>query len=203
MIDTLTRMMPVIKRQITGIKQPYVLVTLHRPSNVDDHKILRGIMRALRRIAQTTPVIFPVHPRTAKALVAEAQRGRGDEKSQGAVIFTKPLGYLEFLNLMANAALVLTDSGGIQEETTILGVPCLTLRHNTERPITITQGTNKLVGTDPERIIRESMKILYYPHFYPTSSRETKKEGGRRPELWDGNAAKRIVKVLSLTMGRN
>ena len=176
--------------------RPYALVTLHRPSNVDEPKTLRGIMSALRQIAKRVPVIFPLHPRTAKALGTEAQRGRGDEKqkgkilrgvypeltlgtqddktychsedrrdeeSKGEVIFTKPLGYLEFLNLMANAALVLTDSGGIQEETTILGVPCLTLRNNTERPITITEGTNKLVGTNPKRIVKEAMKTLTLP----------------------------------------
>ncbi len=193
MIDSLEKVIARIKRNKNAkIKQPYVLVTLHRPSNVDDKKTLLGIMSALRQISKIVPVIFPVHPRTLKMLQAE-----GLEKiiNDPGILFSKPLGYLIFTSLMSNAALVLTDSGGIQEETTILGVPCLTLRHNTERPITITQGTNKLVGTDPKKIVKEAMKSLTLPS--PLKRERNKvRVNPKRPQYWDGKAAQRIVRIL-------
>jgi UDP-N-acetylglucosamine 2-epimerase (non-hydrolysing) len=241
MIDTLTRMMKVIKtltlptpfeRERGCFKKEskvgkYALVTLHRPSNVDEPKTIRGIMSALRQIGKIVPVIFPVHPRTAKLLKTKSgaffdlsspdliRRSKrmdspvkpGNDKNEpgnkrNGIIFTKPLGYLEFMGLMANAALVLTDSGGIQEETTILGVPCLTLRNNTERPITITQGTNKLVGTDPKKILKESIKIVSSKQYVVRGNKKPKRRERqnrqKRPALWDGKAALRIVKILKM-----
>ena len=161
----------------------YALLTLHRPSNVDVPEVLSGILDALAEIQARLPIIFPAHPRTVKRI-----QEFGLEEKLAAMLdlrVTEPLGYLEFLNLMANARLVLTDSGGIQEETTILGVPCLTLRENTERPVTVTQGTNTIVGCDPKRIVTEASAIL-----------DGKGKVGHVPELWDGQAARRIVQTL-------
>ncbi len=156
----------------------YAVVTLHRPSNVDAADVLGGIVAALRRIAQSMPVIFPVHPRTERRI---ADFGM----DLGGIRTLAPLGYLEFLDLMANAGIVLTDSGGLQEETTILGVPCLTLRHNTERPVTISHGTNIMVGPDEKKIIEAFQRIV---------GGEWKPSGP--PELWDGRAGERIVEVI-------
>src|SRR5262249_52086626 len=121
----------------------YAVLTLHRPANVDDPVVFGQLMGAVRALSAELPIVFPVHPRTRKSLTAV-----GAENIPG-LILTEPLGYLDFMKLLAQARLVLTDSGGIQEETTVLGVPCLTLRNNTERPITCTEGTNQLVGLDP------------------------------------------------------
>jgi UDP-N-acetylglucosamine 2-epimerase (non-hydrolysing) len=162
----------------------YALLTLHRPSNVDDPDRLRDLFEVLEEIHARIPVVFPVHPRTAAAV---REKLGGEEPSLHR---TQPLGYLDFLRLMTDAKLVLTDSGGIQEETTALGVPCLTLRHNTERPITVTQGTNTIVGTDPATIRAEAEKVL-----------EGKGKAGRIPELWDGRTAERIVDVLERDLG--
>ena len=157
----------------------YGVLTLHRPSNVDEPGVLRPLIRALRQVADRVPLVFPVHPRT---------RARIDALDLGGLLDTPriallpPLGYLELLGVMAEARLVLTDSGGLQEETTALGIPCLTLRENTERPITVECGTNTVVGSDPERIVAAVDAIL--------------RDGGKRgrvPELWDGRAAERIV----------
>jgi UDP-N-acetylglucosamine 2-epimerase (non-hydrolysing) len=161
----------------------YALLTLHRPSNVDDTAVFSGILEALTRVQCELPILFPVHPRTAQRLREFGFAGRLEAAPRLQLV--EPLGYLEFLDLMMHARVVLTDSGGIQEETTILGVPCLTLRENTERPITITAGTNTLVGSDPQRIVVEVGRIL---------AGESK--AGRIPELWDGHAAERIVAVL-------
>jgi UDP-N-acetylglucosamine 2-epimerase (non-hydrolysing) len=163
--------------------QGYALLTLHRPSNVDVPEVLSGILDALAEIQSRLPILFPAHPRTVRRVREFDFEERLAEMPNLRV--TEPLGYLEFLNLMANARLVLTDSGGIQEETTILGVPCLTLRENTERPVTVMQGTNTVVGSDPQRIVREALAIL-----------DGKGKAGRVPELWDGKAAERIVTVL-------
>src|SRR5215467_11619785 len=149
----------------------YALVTLHRPSNVDDPVVFGKIVEALRTIAESVPVLFPVHPRTAKRITEFGLATDG-------VRLTEPFGYLEFLNLMSNARMVLTDSGGLQEETTILGIPCLTLRHNTERPVTIAHGTNLMVGPDRDRILDTARKII---------KGDWKASGP--PELWDGRAA--------------
>jgi UDP-N-acetylglucosamine 2-epimerase (non-hydrolysing) len=161
----------------------YALLTLHRPSNVDVPGTFSGILDALLAIQHDLPVLFPAHPRTVKRIgeFGFAKRLSGASK----IDIVEPLGYLEFLDLMMHAKLVLTDSGGIQEETTILGVPCLTLRENTERPITITQGTNTLVGTNPERIMAEVARVL-----------DSEAKTSRPPERWDGHAARRIVAVL-------
>jgi UDP-N-acetylglucosamine 2-epimerase (non-hydrolysing) len=161
----------------------YALLTLHRPSNVDNPEVFAGILDGLIALQKNIPILFPAHPRTVERL-----REFGlEERVQGAsrLRVVEPLGYMDFLGLLAHAKMVLSDSGGIQEETTILGVPCLTIRENTERPITVTAGTNILVGTDPGRILLEAQKIL---------AGETKT--GRIPELWDGRAAERIVQQL-------
>lgn len=154
----------------------YGLVTLHRPSNVDDPAQLASLLGVLEQIAARIPLVFPVHPRTRERITA-APRG---------VRLIEPLGYLEFLGLEAQAKLVLTDSGGIQEETTCLGVPCLTLRENTERPITVEQGTNVLVGTNPTRIVAAAMDILDHGG-----------KQGRVPELWDGRTGERVAAVVA------
>jgi UDP-N-acetylglucosamine 2-epimerase (non-hydrolysing) len=165
-----------------GVKpRGYALVTLHRPSNVDDPAVFGEILEALRTIAETLPVIFPIHPRSAKRI---AEFGL----NPGRVRTMDPFGYLEFLNLTSQARIVLTDSGGLQEETTILGVPCLTLRHNTERPVTVTHGTNVMTGPSKERILTAFRRIL---------SGDWKPQGP--PELWDGRAAERIVNVIRKT----
>jgi UDP-N-acetylglucosamine 2-epimerase (non-hydrolysing) len=156
----------------------YALVTLHRPSNVDDPTVLAEILEALAQIGRTMPVIFPIHPRTRK-------RVEEFGLSLAGVRTVEPLGYLEFLNLMSTAGVVLTDSGGLQEETTILRVPCLTLRHNTERPVTIDQGTNIMVGPVKARILSAFQRIV---------NGDWKPSGP--PELWDGSAARRIVDVI-------
>jgi UDP-N-acetylglucosamine 2-epimerase (non-hydrolysing) len=158
-------------------------MTLHRPSNVDDKQTLAGILDALNEIQRRLPIVFPVHPRT-RARLEEFGLMEGARK-QAALILTEPLGYLDFLRLYSNSRLVLTDSGGIQEETTALGIPCLTLRHNTERPVTVTEGTNRIVGNDPEVIKREAIMAL-----------EQAARPNRVPELWDGRAATRIVDAI-------
>ncbi len=162
----------------------YCLLTLHRPSNVDQRETFQSILEALVCIQHKIKVVFPVHPRTQKQM---KQFGFDNTMTQSSnnLIITNPFGYLDFLCLEMNAKFLLTDSGGLQEESTFFGIPCLTLRENTERPVTVTQGTNILVGTDPTRIVKESLDIL--------------KGNGKRgevPELWDERVAQRIVKVL-------
>jgi UDP-N-acetylglucosamine 2-epimerase (non-hydrolysing) len=151
---------------------------------VDDPERLRGIFGVLEELHREIPILFPIHPRTRASLT----RLFGDREPR--LLLTDPLGYLEFLRLMADARLVLTDSGGIQEETTVLGVPCLTLRDNTERPITTTVGTNVLVGSDPPRIRAAARRVL---------AGESRRGGV--PDLWDGLAAKRIVDLLERDLG--
>jgi UDP-N-acetylglucosamine 2-epimerase (non-hydrolysing) len=163
-------------------KAEYVVVTLHRPSNVDDKDTFERISSALNKIARSIPIIFPVHPRTRRQI----KRFGFEKYYNGNIKLLEPLGYLDFIKLYPKAKMVLTDSGGIQEETTVLDIPCLTIRENTERPITITQGTNILVGTDEKKIVKEAQKIL-------------RGERKRRKTIkyWDGKAADRIVKVLA------
>ena len=159
----------------------YGVVTLHRPSNVDHASTLDGIMQGLGALAQELPLIFSVHPRT------RANLARFGIAIPPGIELTEPLPYMEFLNLWKDAALLLTDSGGLQEESTALGIPCLTLRENTERPVTVEEGTNALVGADPERMLEAAREILRTtPRAAPP----------RRPALWDGAAAERIVQVL-------
>ena len=166
----------------------YGVVTMHRPSNVDSAATLRPLLGALREIAEQLPLVFPLHPRTRARIDGFGLRSLVDTPR---IALTDPLGYLQLLGLMAAARLVLTDSGGLQEETTALGVPCLTLRENTERPITVECGTNTVVGTDPARVLNAAADIL-----------ATGGKRGRVPELWDGHAAERIATVLADWTGR-
>ena len=167
--------------------QAYGILTLHRPSNVDVPETLDGILEAVSEIANELPIVFPCHPRTRQHL-NESLIKLNDPKGMKdhRVMITDSLGYLEFLSLMIDARLVLTDSGGIQEETTVLGIPCLTLRDNTERPVTVEQGTNVLVGTSRERILATAEKVL-----------NEENPRGHVPALWDGKAAKRIAEIVA------
>jgi len=160
-----------------GLKpRGYGLATLHRPANVDDPAVLAALLPALDEVARMCPLVLPAHPRTAQRL--------RDADLSPRVRVIPPAGYLDFVALEASARLVLTDSGGVQEETTVLGVPCLTLRDNTERPITLTEGTNQLVGRDPDRIVTVARQVLADP------------PARRRPTLWDGRAGHRIASAL-------
>jgi UDP-N-acetylglucosamine 2-epimerase (non-hydrolysing) len=165
----------------------YAVLTLHRPSNVDDAATLTGIIQALEGIQKDLTVVFPAHPRTRERLVAFGLAERVD--ALAGIRMIEPVGYLDFLKLMASAKLVLTDSGGIQEETTILKVPCLTLRENTERPVTIEVGGNQLVGSDPDRILAAARGLL-----------KGERPDVATPPLWDGRAAGRIVEILERSL---
>lgn len=178
MIDTLVRLLPKADAKGIAPPQPYVLVTLHRPATVDSPEVLEGVIGALATIAKEFPIVFPVHPRT---------RARLDQKwlSTPGMHFIEPVGYLEFLALERDARLVITDSGGVQEETTYLGVPCITVRDSTERPITATAGTNVVIGRDPARMLSTARERLAQP-----PARKSP------PELWDGHAAERIAAIL-------
>ncbi|HEY4482018.1 MAG TPA: UDP-N-acetylglucosamine 2-epimerase (non-hydrolyzing), partial [Candidatus Brocadiaceae bacterium] len=176
--------------------EPYGVLTLHRPSNVDEYEQLLSILDALSEVSQRIPIVFPIHPKTRNSInnfglnhylkTPSSYRISSRETRKSGIIDVQPLGYLDFLHLISNAKIVLTDSGGIQEETTVLGVPCITLRENTERPITISQGTNVLTGINKDKIVNESMKILHG---------EVKK--ATLPEYWDGKAAYRIVDIIA------
>lgn len=167
--------------------QGYATLTLHRPSNVDDPQVLRPILEALGEIAQKIPILFPIHPRTKKMVQEFGLEHHFSTAKQPEGIWTMdPLGYLEFLHLNMHAKMVITDSGGLQEETTVLGVPCMTLRNNTERPITCQMGTNYLVGNNHENIRRQGLKLL-----------NGELPRGRVPDKWDGRAAERIVEILA------
>lgn len=172
MIDTLRACVDDVKSSTDGT---YALATIHRPENTDDPTRLRAVVRVLDAVSHRLPVIFPAHPRTKAALA----------KEKLDVKVVDPVGYHAFLGLMKHATVVLTDSGGIQEETTALGVPCLTLRNETERPITVTHGTNEVVGTDEVKVVEAVESILRGVWKKP-----------RPIELWDGHAAERIVKIL-------
>jgi UDP-N-acetylglucosamine 2-epimerase (non-hydrolysing) len=158
----------------------YGVVTLHRPSNVDDATVFARIAQALRAVSARLPLVFPVHPRT------RANAGKFGIDFGPGVTLLPPLAYMEFLNLWKDAVVVLTDSGGMQEETTALGVPCITLRENTERPVTVSEGTNVLVGSDPDLIEGAVDRVL-----------AGQGKSGRRPHLWDGHAADRTVDILA------
>lgn len=161
----------------------YAVLTLHRPSNVDDRETLLRIIRTMVLLQERVPIVFPVHPRTGPSIRGLTERGECSTPSN--LHITDPLGYLDFMSLVSRSALVLTDSGGVQEECTYLGVPCLTLRSHTERPVTVTEGTNVVVGLDRDRILREAGAIL-----------EGRFKQGRIPAFWDGETAPRIVDVL-------
>lgn len=163
----------------------YVLVTIHRPSNVDKQATLQQVFSVLQQLAGRMTVVFPIHPRTRKML---GQFGMEESvRATPNLVLTEPLGYLDFLSLMESAALLITDSGGIQEETTFLKIPCLTLRENTERPITIEVGTNQLCGSNLESVVSKSFEVM-----------DGKAKRGTIPELWDGHAAERTTEILSL-----
>ncbi len=185
MIDTLVRLMPAAESRWPALRRAYalerfLLVTLHRPANVDHPETLAGIMAALEQISAEVQVLFPVHPRTRQALLEG-----GWSSAAGGVRLAEPLGYLDFLALQAHANLVLTDSGGVQEETTYLGVPCLTVRPNTERPVTVTNGTNRLVSNEPAALAAAIRDRL-----------GAGKQPVQPPELWDGQVAERMVGVM-------
>jgi UDP-N-acetylglucosamine 2-epimerase (non-hydrolysing) len=188
MIDSLMRFLPVAQKSPIGHDlgvqlgdkwKRFGILTLHRPSNVASTSKLISLLRPVERLAIELPIIFPAHPRTRELLT------QSGVVLHHKVILVPPLGYLDFLCLLSNASLVMTDSGGIQDETTALGVPCLTLRENTERPVTITHGTNTLVGTDPDKILCAAHKIL-----------DGVQKRSHVPPLWDGRAAHRIVQIL-------
>jgi UDP-N-acetylglucosamine 2-epimerase (non-hydrolysing) len=187
MIDSLVRLLPAAQAtalptavpiKTDGVPERYALVTLHRPANVDDNVRLKGILESLLEVNQDLAVVFPAHPRTRKRI---------DDfgLNAGQMRLLDPLPYVDFLGLQSRATVVITDSGGIQEETTYLGVPCLTLRENTERPITVSMGTNVLVGHDREKLRAELARVL---------SGKAKK--GTVPPLWDGHAGERIADIL-------
>jgi UDP-N-acetylglucosamine 2-epimerase (non-hydrolysing) len=179
MIDSLIRLLPAaIASPTNGVPDQYALVTLHRPSNVDDSATLKSILSSLLEVSSHLNVVFPVHPRTRQRMATLGMQAPN-------LHLLEPLPYIEFLALQRRARVVITDSGGIQEETTYLGVPCLTLRNNTERPITVDLGTNVLVGQSVDRLRCELTKIL-----------EGKAKSGRIPPLWDGHAGERIAEIL-------
>lgn len=185
MIDTLFAQLEraensAILEQLSLQPRSFAVLTLHRPSNVDDAATLRKIFSAIEKIAVRLPIIFPAHPRT------QARLAEFGITPPPQVRIIQPLGYRDFLKLWSKARLALTDSGGLQEETTALGIPCLTLRENTERPITVEQGTNRVVGREPSRIIAAALEVLSADQNQPT----------RIPDLWDGHAAERIVEAL-------
>ena len=163
-------------------ERSYAVLTLHRPSNVDSPEPLGRIVAALEEISARLPIVFPAHPRTVKNL----ERFRLLDRLKALPVrLEEPLGYVDFLHLVDSSALVLTDSGGLQEETTVLGVPCVTLRESTERPVTLSEGANVLVGSDTQRIVREALKAV-----------SGERAAARTPDLWDGHAAERILDVL-------
>lgn len=186
-----------IHRQLGFEKGSYGVITLHRPSNVDTASKLGGVVGALAEIAKELPLIFPVHPRTRRQL--ETVNGefallslssKNEDVARRGIICIEPLGYLDFLALTASARIIFTDSGGVQEESTILGIPCLTLRDNTERPVTVTHGTNRIVGSSPEKILEEARRVL--ANSQPVQI---------QPPLWDGKASQRIVAILRQLRG--
>jgi UDP-N-acetylglucosamine 2-epimerase (non-hydrolysing) len=188
MIDSLEALLPAARRsdilgQLGLAPRGYFLATLHRPSNVDTDPTLARIVDVLVDVSRARPLLLVAHPRTQKRLTESRLLSLLEA---GGVRVLQPIGYVDFLRLMSDALGVLTDSGGIQEETTVLGVPCLTMRENTERPVTISEGTNQLVGLDRKEVMAAVQGVLTRGNMGP-----------RRPDLWDGQAAERIVEILS------
>jgi len=192
MIDTLVHC---LSQMPDGLPYPdlrereYAVVTLHRPSNVDRRETLQAVLKALQEVSRRLTLVMPLHPRTLKRIDEFGLREDLDAMA-GRTVVTEPIGYLDMLRLVKSARMVITDSGGIQEETTYLGVPCLTMRENTERPSTITLGTNRLVGSDPEALLRGVNDVM-----------AGSMKRGVIPPLWDGKAGVRIVDVI-LSAGR-
>jgi UDP-N-acetylglucosamine 2-epimerase (non-hydrolysing) len=193
MIDTLLRLRDSARGRRTPARlglEPgsYAVVTLHRPENVDRPDSLRGLLLALGEVASRLPVVLPAHPRTTERI---ARFGLGDLVGAGGVRLTEPLGYLDFLSLVADARFVVTDSGGVQEETTVLGIPCLTVRKSTERPVTVASGTNTVIGEDPAAIVPAATSLLA----------DAARPAGV-PERWDGRAGERIVRHLRAELAK-
>ncbi len=192
MVDTLLAHLEKAKKskikKMLGLKEDYALLTLHRPSNVDRDSDFKEILKAVDHIQKKIKVVFPVHPRTAVRLKAHY---KNTKQSFSNLCLIPPAGYLDFIHLMKDARLVLSDSGGVQEETTVLGVPCLTLRDNTERPVTMRKGTNILAGRKADRIIRLADHLL----------KQKKRLRPQVPPLWDGRASDRIFQILSKKLG--
>jgi UDP-N-acetylglucosamine 2-epimerase (non-hydrolysing) len=202
MIDALEAFRPrwqasaIFDRLGLDAEQPYAVVTLHRPANVDDPGVLMDFLDAFQAVARHLPVVFPLHPRVRQRLRRQgypfpAGGDSGELLRRKGVAYVDALGYFDFIALASRARLVMTDSGGVQEETTALGVPCLTVRDSTERPATVVHGTNRVIGTEPRRIVEEALTTLGQP---PPPA--------RRPPLWDGQAAGRIVPILVEHLGR-
>jgi len=186
---------PIFGRLELDAEHPYAVVTLHRPASVDAPLDLMNLLDALHEVGRHLPVIFPLQARVKQQLLRQGYMFRtlpdsGQPVQQKGIAFLDPLGYLDFIALVSRARLVLTDSGGIQDETTFLGVPCLTLRNTTERPVTVSHGTNRVIGTDPARIMDEALRTLDRPP-HPKSP----------PPLWDGRASERIVRILADQQG--
>jgi UDP-N-acetylglucosamine 2-epimerase (non-hydrolysing) len=197
MIDSLVRALErspesSLRSELGLNARPYAVLTLHRPSNVDDEDRLRCTLDAIGQIAQRVPVVFPAHPRTARKVDAAKLRTvktwAGGPLPGSGLWMMPPAPYLDFLSLVQHAVMVITDSGGVQEETTFLGIPCLTYRENTERPVTVSMGTNRVVGCDPQRLLQSALEIL--------EDTGTVKPAPLRPPLWDGHTAPRIVRIL-------
>jgi UDP-N-acetylglucosamine 2-epimerase (non-hydrolysing) len=199
MIDSLVRALKIARpsslRSELGLRaKPYLVLTLHRPSNVDNGDELKRTLEAIAEIAQRIPVVFPAHPRTARNIEAAGlsavRAWRGGLLPGHGLWMMPPASYLDFLDLIQHAVMVITDSGGVQEETTFLGVPCLTYRENTERPVTVSMGTNRVVGCDPQQLLLRALETLENAHHRQDRSAPI------RPPLWDGRTAPRIVRVL-------
>jgi UDP-N-acetylglucosamine 2-epimerase (non-hydrolysing) len=193
MIDTLVMMMPQIRsstilKRLSLTRESYIYVTLHRPSNVDSAEVFQGICDVFIELSTRFMIVWPLHPKARKMLVQFGLMGKMEPRQN--IRLMDPVSYVESLALISNSSLVLTDSGGIQEETTYLGTPCLTLRENTERPITVLQGTNQVIGSRKETLLQKAVEVL---------SGDAKKGG--TPELWDGRASERIVEILNSRFG--
>jgi UDP-N-acetylglucosamine 2-epimerase (non-hydrolysing) len=188
MIDSLVSALKVVRQSCLRTElgldaKPYAVLTLHRPSNVDNEDQLRRTLDTIGQLAQHIPVVFPAHPRTARNIEAAGLSNSG-------LWMMPPASYLDFLDLMRHAVMVITDSGGVQEETTFLGVPCLTYRETTERPVTVSMGTNRVVGCDPQNLLRHALEVLGETRYGRTGSNPA------RPPLWDGRTSSRIVQIL-------
>jgi UDP-N-acetylglucosamine 2-epimerase (non-hydrolysing) len=206
MIDSLVRALEIplessLRLDMALSEKPYAVLTLHRPTNVDNPDQLRRTLEAIAEVAQRIPVVFPAHPRTARTIEAAPGLGVASTWNGGplpgrGVWMTPPASYLDFLDLIHHAVMVITDSGGVQEETTFLGVPCITYRENTERPVTVSLGTNRVVGCDPHQLLRSALDVLESANSQPRSTRVC-------PPLWDGRTAARIVPILKQVFCRS
>jgi UDP-N-acetylglucosamine 2-epimerase (non-hydrolysing) len=203
MIDSLVRALKIARpsslRSELGLRaKSYAVLTLHRPSNVDHGDELKRTLEAIAEIAERLPVVFPAHPRTARNIDVAGHSAvrvwKGGLLPERGLWMMPPASYLDFLDLIRHAVMVITDSGGVQEETTFLGVPCLTYRENTERPVTVSMGTNRVVGCDPQQLLLSALETLENANHSANPSQD--RSAPVRPPLWDGRTAPRIVRVL-------